>query len=227
LLDRSEYLGNHHDKRIGKDANAEVLDAWVDFAALKQQARPKSDLITKHFKKLVKDNKDDSYSELLSDWDKHLSQPYDNAPSSALREYFSQLDADKAHKALLAQWQEYLKPTEKTPADWEYLPKPNQGYLVPIMTGYKAISPLYDNSDVANTRDSKTPVRFVEAVHSVGEWRGVNRLRSVGDFSACLWYYAPHKDNWYLCQQNKNSTDFDDESIADEVAVLVNSDDDF
>jgi len=53
----------------------------------------------------------------------------------------------KKYKTLLAQWQQYLEPDEKTPADWERLPKPEaKGFLVPIMIGYKAITPVYDNS---------------------------------------------------------------------------------
>lgn len=32
---------------------------------------------------------------------------------------------------------------EGEPANWHYVPKPNSGYLVPLMTGYQRISALY------------------------------------------------------------------------------------
>ena len=107
--------------------------------------------------------------------------------------------------------------TEKTPADWEYVPKPFSGFLVPIMVGYKAISPVYANKDVANTRDSKTQVCFVESAHSVGEWQSVNRLRNAEDFKQCLWHYH-YEEHWFLCRQpHTDST----EDVADNDLEIV------
>ena len=86
------------------------------------------------------------------------------------------------------------------------------------MTGYKAISPVYDNCDVANTRDSETPVCFVEAVHSVGEWLGVNRLKNSEDIASCLWNYK-YDDGWYLCQQT-SETYREDSELEQQVLTL-------
>lgn len=94
-------------------------------------------------------------------------------------------------------------PDENTPAEWEVVPKPFQGWLVPIMTGYKAISPVFEKGSIGNVRDPEVPACFVEAVHSVGEWQGIHRL---GDINDCIWEYEEYKENWYLCRQ-KTYTD--------------------
>ncbi|MFL7864668.1 type I-F CRISPR-associated protein Csy2 [Vibrio cincinnatiensis] len=193
LMDRSNYLAEHYQNCLSKNSEAEQLDAWLDFIVLKQQARPISTLISKHLQGM-----DDST--LYDIWLEHLEQPYSNNIPQELYEYFSKLEESKKTKLLLKQWEEYMNPTGKTDADWQYLSKPKVGYLVPIMTGYKAISSVYDNCDIANTRDSETPVCFVEAVHSVGEWLGVNRLKNGEDIASCLWTYQ-YDDGWYLCQQ--------------------------
>lgn len=84
-------------------------------------------------------------------------------------------------------------------AQWNYVPKPQKGYLVPLMVGYKSISDLYEPGDVANVRDTTVPARFVEAVHSVGEWQGAHRIK---DIQTYMWKYHYLDEHWYLCQQN-------------------------
>jgi CRISPR-associated protein Csy2 len=79
---------------------------------------------------------------------------------------------------------------------------------VPITNGYKAISPIYPAGEVANTRDSTTPVCFVEAVHSIGEWRSLHRIQQVSDM---LWHYRQEQD-WYLCQQAQHEPSAANES---------------
>lgn len=93
-----------------------------------------------------------------------------------------------------------IEPDLQTEADWQYQPKPKMGYLVPLMTGYKAISDLYKPGEVANTRDKATPSCFVEAIHSIGEWKGVHLLDSI---EAAIWKYR-HEGQWYLCEQRSN-----------------------
>jgi len=89
-----------------------------------------------------------------------------------------------------------------TPADWLPVSKPFSGYLVPLMTGFKAISELYEDGEVLNTRDEKTPSRFVEAIHSVGEWQGVHRVSTL---SNTIWRYE-HDGQWYLCKQSNDES---------------------
>jgi len=59
------------------------------------------------------------------------------------------------------------------------------GWIVPIPVGYAALSPLYEAGSVHSSRDERTPFRFVEALHSIGEWVGPHRLTDVDQL---LWY---------------------------------------
>lgn len=211
LMDRSNDLSQHYENNLKDSSDADLLDAWLDFAALKQKARPKSNLISRHLKAKVKSG--EIHETVQQDWITHLEKiPFELDAPHSVAEYFETLAQTKTNKPVLEQWHHYLKPTDKSPADWEYLPKPSAGYLVPIMTGYKAISPVYDNEDIANTRDSETPVCFVEAAHSIGEWRGVNNFKDAEDIAGCLWHYE-HKEHWYLCKQHPaTQPDIDDKS---------------
>jgi CRISPR-associated protein Csy2 len=146
LFDRNTHLQEHyqsllenHEKGDNEQGKPQLLDAWLDFSALKYKAKP-----------------------------------------------------------LLAKGES--TPDENTPANWEYVAKPFSGYLVPLMTGYKAISELYDEGAVLNTRDEITPARFVEAIHSIGEWKGVHSIKNVNDI---IWRYEHQtEDQWYVCKQN-------------------------
>ncbi len=199
LIDRSDALAAHYNSSIDKNENTELLEAWLDFSLLKRKARPKSNLIKKHLTAYDKHNT----TILMDEWRRHIaSGPYNGEIPELLIKHFEQLDNNKNNNMLLNQWRQYLTPDNKSAADWEYLPKPTTGYLIPIMTGYKAISPLYKNSEIKNTRDYKTDVRFVESIHSIGEWLGVNRLKTTEDFINCQWEYF-YEGDWYLCRQCK------------------------
>lgn len=202
LMDRANYLQAHYETLYKSMPETELLDAWLDFAALKKAARPKSDLISKHLQASFNANPDDTnVTALHHEWQQHLAKRYDpDAIPNILKLYFASLETNNVNKALLQQWQDYFAPNEKTDADWEYQPNPKPGYLIPIMTGYKAISTVYPAGEVKNTRDTETPVCFVEAVHSVGEWQGVHRIKDIEALNACLWRYHDEQD-WYLCKQ--------------------------
>lgn len=66
--------------------------------------------------------------------------------------------------------------------DWQIRKKP--GWLVPLPIGYAGISDLYEPGQVANTRDTSTPFRFVESLYSLGEWVSPHRLQC---FEQLLW----------------------------------------
>lgn len=138
LMDRADLLASHYQTLKQQQTDADLMDAWLDFSALKYQAQPK-----------LKEGE--------------------------------------------------LEPTETTEAEWHRMEKPAKGWLVPITNGYKAISPVYPPGEVVNTRDTTTPVCFVEASHSIGEWRSLHRIRQVSDI---LWHYRYEQD-WYLCQQGE------------------------
>lgn len=138
LMDRTDLLASHYQALKQQQTDVDLLDAWLDFSALKYQAHPK-----------LKEGE--------------------------------------------------LEPTDTTEAEWYRMEKPAKGWLVPITNGYKAISPVYPPGEVANTRDATTPVCFVEAAHSIGEWRSLHRIRQVSDM---LWHYRYEQD-WYLCHQGE------------------------
>ncbi|MGF1764387.1 type I-F CRISPR-associated protein Csy2 [Aliivibrio kagoshimensis] len=92
------------------------------------------------------------------------------------------------------------QPDENTRANWTYIAKPYSGYLVPLMTGYKAISELYAPEEVLSTRDEVTPCCFVESIHSVGEWKGVHNIKKIKD---TIWRYK-QEGQWYLCRQTSH-----------------------
>lgn len=198
LKDRSDYLEEYYQEEYKKNAKAELLDAWLDLIALKQKSRPKSNLILKYVEK----QKDPKPIEI---WLEHLKQPYEkgNIPD-VVKALFTE---SKTSIELMKQWKDYCEPTDKTDADWEYLPKPKRGYLVPIMTGYKAISKVYKNQEVANTRDNETDVCFVESVHSIGEWQSVHRIKNTEELAQCIWKYKPYEVGWYLCTQTDQQTE--------------------
>lgn len=81
----------------------------------------------------------------------------------------------------------------------EWVQEKKQGYLVPIQIGYKAISQTYAANQVANSRDQITPVTFVEAIHSIGEWIGSpSRINSMEQILWSHHYDAP----FYVCHNS-------------------------
>lgn len=138
LQDRSDYLKTYFKQLKEQDPSTELLTAWLDFSAMKYQARPE-----------MKDKNG--------------------------------------------------TPSHDTKAEWVLQPRPRtKGWLVPLMTGYKAISECYSAGEVADTRDEYSPTCFVEAVHSIGEWKSMHRI---SDIDEMVWRYQ-HESDWYLCVQN-------------------------
>lgn len=229
LQDRSTYLEEHYLNLQKNNPNSDLLDAWFDFIALKQVARPVCDLIDSHFLdeiRVLEKLREKSQEEreklkvllALNDlWLAHKEKPYRKGEvPQELIEYFSteasiamtekdiqdQL-SKQFNKKLYEQWQNYLMPTEKTDAQWEYVRKPNPGFLVPIMVGYKAITELFPAGEVDGARDIETDLCFVESVHSIGEWQSVHRLKELADWQRSVWTYY-HDLKWYLCRQSSS-----------------------
>ncbi|MCE0495792.1 type I-F CRISPR-associated protein Csy2 [Vibrio salinus] len=84
----------------------------------------------------------------------------------------------------------------KTKAQWDYQPKPYAGYLVPVASGYCAISKCYQPGAVTNVRDTSVPVTFAETAYTVGEWLSVHRLENI---QRGIWHYHHHFP-WYVAQ---------------------------
>lgn len=140
-----------------------------------------------------------------------------------LEAHFNECQQEQPNKLLLDIWTDFFAYKEqavqddvvqdgatlnkKTPnktakeVTWaRYIPPNKKGWIVPLMKGFKGISPLYDPSEVDNLRDTRYPFRFVEAVHGLGEWRSVHRLE---DLDSIFWRYQV-SDEWYLCEQTSH-----------------------
>ena len=217
LQDRSDYLAEHFSKLKESNPKAELLDAWFDFIALKQVARPVCELLDKHLASQAE--KSASFSLLNDIWLEHKSEPYqqENIPNDLVAYFADQQES--INPKILMEWQSYIEPNEKTSANWEYVKKPQAGYLVPIMTGYKAITDVYLAGEIDGARDSETDLCFVESVHSVGEWQSVHRLKNQEQWQGSVWGYAPYEKDWYLCQQGAVTENqaLPTESTTDEV----------
>lgn len=132
--------------------------------------------------------------------------------SGLLTEHYRNLRVEKPDAELIDAWLDFVAlkyevPAEIKPDDsvavnkkitWQRIPKPAGGWLVPITIGYKAISPLYENTEVANTRDALTPFRFVESVYTIGQWISPHRIL---DIEQLFWRYHAEGD-YYLCKNN-------------------------
>lgn len=111
-------------------------------------------------------------------------------------QHANQLDNWLDFSALKFEATDKLISGDEDKVEWLPVAKP-KGYLVPIQIGYKKIAPTYNAGEVANMRDSETPVSFVEAVHSIGEWIGApSRLDSLQQI---LWQYH-YQNPFYVCR---------------------------
>lgn len=131
--------------------------------------------------------------------------------SELLKQHYQQLIATQPNATMLDAWLDFAAlsyravaddnvdtATEPCPAKWERVPKPDKGYLVPITTGYKAISTLHYAGAVANSRDPQYPFCFVESAYGVGQWLSPHRVPDVRDV---IWRYRQQRP-WYLCTTN-------------------------
>lgn len=96
--------------------------------------------------------------------------------------------------------------------NWRYQPEADEGkgawqhdraalgWVVPMPVGYGALSELHDAGSVANSRDDRTPFRFVESLYSMGAWVPPHRLSSSEQL---LWYADSQPENGlYRCRNN-------------------------
>ncbi|MEY8216690.1 MAG: type I-F CRISPR-associated protein Csy2 [Colwellia sp.] len=132
--------------------------------------------------------------------------------SHYLPEYLSVLQQDNDKAEMLDSWLDFCaikykaeaqlekdkELTSKTKASWNDIKKPKMGYLVPITTGYQAISDVYPAGVVKNTRDNETPFCFTEAIYGIGEWLSPHHLTNLG---SAIWRYHYADERYYLCKQ--------------------------
>ena len=78
--------------------------------------------------------------------------------------------------------------------DWQLIPREEKGWLVPIVVGFKGLTPL---GKVKNQRDPNTPHRFAEPVLTLGEFKMPYHFN---DIEEIMWHYQYEEDkNLYLC----------------------------
>jgi len=78
------------------------------------------------------------------------------------------------------------------------LRKKGDGWIVPIPVGYAALTASHAAGAVANARDMTTPLRFVEAIYSMGEWISPHRLSHLGEL--LWWAESDAKKGVYRCR---------------------------
>jgi CRISPR-associated protein Csy2 len=121
--------------------------------------------------------------------------------------HFKELESSNTETELLDAWLDFLslkaiavKSSDangnENDATWVFVPKPADGWIVPLQVGYKGISKLYEPGQIENARDLLFPFRFVEAIYSVGSWVAPYRLNKIEEL---LWQYEV-KNDWYLCR---------------------------
>ncbi len=121
-------------------------------------------------------------------FNKYLSEKPDMSPFEVLLDFYTL----KSRAALQIE----EKASENNRVKWETISKPSSGWVVPIQIGYKAISSLYENEKVSNTRTADTPFCFVEPIYGLGEWLGPQRVQN--NIESIFWRYQTHK-GFYLC----------------------------
>ncbi|MDO5103201.1 MAG: type I-F CRISPR-associated protein Csy2 [Lautropia sp.] len=83
------------------------------------------------------------------------------------------------------------------------------GWVVPIPVGYAALTPCHEPGSVKNARDASVPFRFVESIHSLGEWISPHRLGRLEDL---FWHAETNEEKGvYRCRSGYEPK-LDDES---------------
>jgi CRISPR-associated protein Csy2 len=91
---------------------------------------------------------------------------------------------------------DYLKVYRIPDPDGWYSQRKSAGWIVPISTGYNAIS---DYDVLSSQRDTEVLHRFAEGITTLGEFIMPWRLKNIEDM---LWNYAV-EDNLYICKNSR------------------------
>jgi len=107
-----------------------------------------------------------------------------------LKTRLEQLQADNPDAGILDAWMDLSRfnwnceRLQNNEIKWQHDRTQHSGWIVPIPVGYGALSPLHEAGTVRNVRDANIPFRFVETLHSIGQWISPHRLRDIDDL---LW----------------------------------------
>lgn len=128
------------------------------------------------------------------------------ARPDVLAEHLAELKETNPDAELLDAWLDFTVLTFKADelpedapddakVDWNMVDKPADGYLVPMATGYQALSEVYTPGTVLKTRDPSKPFVFVEPAYTVGQWLSPHRVMDLSDI---FWDFATDA-NGYWC----------------------------
>lgn len=85
---------------------------------------------------------------------------------------------------------------------WYLQTRKEKGWLVPIVTGFKGLTPL---GHVANQRDASTLHRFAEPVLTLGEFKMAHRFQDINEM---MWQYQYDADkDLYVCVNESKGED--------------------
>lgn len=170
-------------------AGGSMRDARVSFESLPESSDELKRWTRRKLLKLLPGFALIDRSELLS---QHLRQLRKEQPETGMLDAWLDLAAIKYQAVPEADTMETAN--EQTAATWKLMPKPAEGWLVPIMTGYQAISPLYMPGEVAHSRSSSVPFRFVESAYGMGQWLSPHRARNLDQL---IWRYQQHGTGYF------------------------------
>lgn len=85
------------------------------------------------------------------------------------------------------------KDSEK--GEWQRVQLPEQGWFVPIMTGFQPIASLQAPESVAGSRDIACPSCPVEAIYGVGQWLAPYRAEHI---NSLLWRYKFDQSGYHF-----------------------------
>ncbi len=112
-----------------------------------------------------------------------LNEPVLHSRLDDLRRHDNNTDLLDAWLDFARLHHDYHTDEDADQGSWQIRSRP--GWHVPIPIGYGALSDRQEPGEVAKTRDTTTPFRFVESLYSIGQWVSPHRLAQPQDM---LWY---------------------------------------
>lgn len=85
---------------------------------------------------------------------------------------------------------------------WQRVDLPEQGWFVPIMTGYQPVAPMIEPGSVKGSRDSACPSFAVEGVYGVGQWLAPFRAEHIGSL---IWRYKEDEYGYHFHNAGQKS----------------------
>ena len=91
---------------------------------------------------------------------------------------------------------------EPAKGEWQRVELPEQGWFVPILTGYQPIAPLQAPGSVKGSRDSSCPSCAVEGVYGVGQWLAPYRAEQI---DTLIWRYRNDEHGYHFYNAGRSN----------------------